>query len=192
MSNPQRIVIKLGTSTLTGGGVNISPPCLVDLARRSPRSARGARLPSSLPGNCRRARSARDRRAAPPAPKQMHAAVGSAAVDGRYQRISHLRRAPWPMCAHTRRIIPTDVVSQRAILLKPAQACVIPIVKENDTIATEEKRFGDNDNLLHRSQPGRADCSISTPPGRLYTPTAPISAATLIARWALELIRGLW
>ena len=34
MTPPQRIVIKIGTSTLTGGGKKLSAPQLVDLARQ--------------------------------------------------------------------------------------------------------------------------------------------------------------
>ena len=38
-------------------------------------------------------------------------------------------------------------LNARHTLLKLLQLGVVPIVNENDTVATEEIRFGDNDNL---------------------------------------------
>lgn len=152
MSNPQRIVIKLGTSTLTGGGVNISPPCLVDLARQvTALQARGCQVTLVSSGAIAAGREALGFPALPrhlPA-KQMLAAVGQPRLMAVYQQYFAIYGARVAQVLLTR----ADFTDRRGYLnarhtfealLKHG---VIPIVNENDTIATEEIRFGDNDNL---------------------------------------------
>ncbi len=174
--------------------MNISPPCLVAWhaghraqhvapgyprlfrAIAAGREALGFGVPRHLPA------------------KQMLAAVGQPRLMAVYQQYFAIYGARVAQVLLTR----ADFTDRRGYLnarhtfealLKHG---VIPIVNENDTIATEEIRFGDNDNLSAQvANLVEADLLFLPPPGRLYTPTAPISAATLIARWAPELIRGL-
>ena len=52
-------------------------------------------------------------------------------------------------------------LNARATLLKLIELQVIPVINENDTVSTEEIRFGDNDRLASRvAQISSADCLI--------------------------------
>jgi glutamate 5-kinase len=147
-----RIVVKLGTSTLTGGEKKLSPPRLVDLARQvaalqdigsqvvlvssgaiaAGREALGfPNLPRHLPD------------------KQMLAAVGQPRLMAIYEQYFSIYAARVAQVLLTR----ADLADRRGYLnaRNTLEALlhqhVTPIVNENDTIATEEIRIGDNDNL---------------------------------------------
>lgn len=147
-----RLVIKLGSSTLTAGTNRLSPPHIVDIVRQivalreaghevifvssgamaAGREALGyPQLPKDVPA------------------KQMLAAVGQPRLMALYEQLFGLYRVTVAQVLLTR----GDLANRRrylnarntfAALL--AQR-VIPIVNENDTVATEEIRVGDNDNL---------------------------------------------
>jgi len=148
----RRIVIKVGTSTLTGGTHHLQLPRIVDLVRQmtdiikpgiqavlvsSGAIAVGKEvlgfpdLPKNIPG------------------KQMLAAVGQSKLMGIYSQVFGLYGVKVAQVLLTR----TDIVDRRRYLnarntiesLLDRQ--VIPIVNENDTVATEEIFIGDNDNL---------------------------------------------
>ena len=147
-----RLVIKLGTSTLTAGTNRLSPPRFVDLARQmsalreaghevilvssgamaSGREALGyPQLPKDIPA------------------KQMLAAVGQPRLMARYEQLFGLYGVTVAQVLLTR----ADLANRRRYLnARNTLAAllthrVIPIVNENDTVATEEIRVGDNDNL---------------------------------------------
>ena len=146
------LVIKLGTSTLTGGTSRLSRSRMVDLARQIDGLLRGGRrivlvssgaiaagrellgdpaLPRSIPS------------------KQMLAAIGQPrlmeiwsqlfGIYGRFTAQVLLTRAD--LDARTR------FLNARSTLWALLGQEVLPIVNENDTVATEEIRVGDNDNL---------------------------------------------
>ncbi len=152
MAHSQRIVIKLGTSTLTGGGKVISAPSLVEIARQvaalhaghtqvvlvssgaiaAGRAALGfPSLPKHLPA------------------KQMLAAVGQPRLMADYERFFAIYGVPVAQVLLTR----ADLADRRRFLNARntfealLRQGIVPIVNENDTVATEEIRFGDNDNL---------------------------------------------
>ncbi len=147
-----RIVVKLGTSTLTDGGPALSPPRLVDLARQvAALRGRGFQVVLVSSGAIAAGREALGIQRLPrhlPA-KQMLAAVGQPrlmAIYEQYLAIYGLRAAQVLL---TR----ADFADRRSFLNARntfealLQYGLIPVVNENDTVATEEIRIGDNDNL---------------------------------------------
>jgi glutamate 5-kinase len=152
MPNQERIVVKLGTSTLTGGGTNLSGPRLVDLARQvSTLQARGAQVVLVSSGAIAAGREALGFPALPkhlPA-KQMLAAVGQPRLMAVYAQYFAIYGAQVAQVLLTRADL-TDrrrFLNARNTLEALLQQGVIAVINENDTVATEEIRFGDNDNL---------------------------------------------
>ncbi len=147
-----RLVIKLGTSTLTDGTAHISTPRLVDLARQmaalrdaghevifvssgamaSGREALGyPELPKDVPA------------------KQMLAAIGQPRLMALYQQLFGLYHVIVAQVLLTRADLANRrrYLNARNTLAALLAQKVIPIINENDTVATEEIRVGDNDNL---------------------------------------------
>ena len=148
----ERIVVKIGTSTLTGGGKNLSSPRLVDLARQiNELHSRGARVVLVSSGAIAAGREALGFPRLPkhlPA-KQMLAAVGQPRLMAIYEQFFSIYGLKVAQVLLTR----ADLADRRRFLNARAtldallQQRIIPIINENDTLATEEIRFGDNDNL---------------------------------------------
>lgn len=148
----KRIVVKLGTSTLTGGEKKISPPRLVDLARQvTAVQALDCQVVLVSSGAIAAGREALGFPAFPrhvPA-KQMLAAVGQPRLMAIYEQYFGIYGA------HVAQILLTraDLTDRRRYLNARntfealLKQNVLPIVNENDTLTTEEIRFGDNDNL---------------------------------------------
>lgn len=147
-----RVVIKLGTSTLTEGSNQLSLPRMVELARQigvlrnrqvevvlvsSGAIAAGRqglnfpRLPKSIPA------------------KQMLAAVGQPRLMETWSRLFAIYGITVGQVLLTREDLNarTRYLNARNTLLALLQQGVLPVVNENDTVATEEIRVGDNDNL---------------------------------------------
>src|SRR5512143_3254352 len=147
-----RLVVKCGTSTLTAGTPHLAPPRLVELAQQvaqlrshahdivvvsSGAVAAGrerlslAQLPKDLPV------------------KQMLSAIGQPLLMALYEQIFGLYGLTIAQVLLTR----TDLADRRRYLNSRntltalLEHGIIPIVNENDTVATEEIRVGDNDNL---------------------------------------------
>jgi len=151
-SGATRLIVKLGTSSLTAGTHRLSRPHLVDLARQMAglrtaghevilvtsgavacgREALGfSRLPKDIPA------------------KQMLAAVGQPRLMALYEQLFGLYAITVAQVLLTR----ADLANRRSYLNARntlsallAQG-ILPIVNENDTVATEEIRVSDNDNL---------------------------------------------
>jgi glutamate 5-kinase len=158
MSNVyQRVVIKLGTSTLTAGTTKISAPRLVDLVRQvsalhatgcevvlvsSGAIAAGKDILATIRGN-------NDWAGRNVPAKQMLAAIGQPRLMALYEQIFSLYGLMDGQVLLTRADL-TDrkrYLNSRNTLRALLSQRVIPIVNENDTVATEEIRVGDNDNL---------------------------------------------
>ncbi len=147
-----RIVVKLGTSSLTNGSKNLSAPRLVDFARQiSQLEGEGAQLSLVSSGAIAAGREALGFPTLPkhiPA-KQMLAAVGQPRLMAIYEQMFTIYHMPVAQVLLTR----VDLADRRRFLNARntlealLQQRVIPIINENDTVATEEIRFGDNDNL---------------------------------------------
>jgi len=148
----KRVVIKLGTSTLTDGGIELSLARMVDLVQQMTTvKSSGVEVLLVSSGGIA---AGREKMAYSDLPhylpaKQMLAAIGQPRLMAIYTRLFSLYRQEIAQVLLTR----DDLADRRRYLnarntLEALLAYdVIPIINENDTIATEEIRFGDNDNL---------------------------------------------
>lgn len=148
----QRLVIKFGTSTLTAGTTRLSLPRMVDLVRQiSLLHASGKEIVLVSSGAIA---VGKERLNFPPLPKdipakQMLAAIGQPRLMAIYEQLFSLYGITIAQVLLTR----TDLtyrrsyINSRNTLSALVASRVIPIVNENDTVATEEIRVGDNDNL---------------------------------------------
>jgi glutamate 5-kinase len=147
-----RIVIKLGTSTLTAGTTHLSMPRLVDLARQSAAlRGRGAELILVTSGAMA---AGRERLGFPQLPKglpakQMLAAVGQPRLMALYEQVFGLYALTIAQVLLTRADLADRrrYLNSRNTLTALLDHGAVPIINENDTVATEEIRVGDNDNL---------------------------------------------
>ena len=152
MLNVNRIVVKLGTSTLTGGAKKLSAPRMVDLARQvNGLQAQGHQVILVSSGAIAAGREALGYPALPKylPSKQMLAAVGQPHLMALYERMFAIYGERTAQVLITRSDL-TDrrrFLNARNTLEALLHQHVIPIINENDTVATEEIRFGDNDNL---------------------------------------------
>lgn len=148
----QRIVVKLGTSTLTAGTSNLSMPQLVDLVRQLAQlHSEGNQILLVSSGAIAAGSESLDFPELPkyiPA-KQMLAAVGQPVLMGIYTKLFHLYGKKIAQVLLTR----TDITDRHRYLnarntLEALLAHqVVPVINENDTVVVEEIRVGDNDNL---------------------------------------------
>lgn len=147
-----RIVVKLGTSTLTNGTLCLSTPILIEFARQASRLLNLGHQVVLVSSGAIAA--GRERLGFPDLPKdipakQMLAAVGQSRLMSIYEQIFGLYGVTVAQILLTR----MDLASRRRYLNARntlnalMENKVIPIVNENDTLATEEIRVGDNDNL---------------------------------------------
>lgn len=146
------IVIKLGTSTLTSGTPKISPPLLVDLARQIHELRNTGHQVILVSSGAIAA--GREKLGYPQLPKglpakQMLAAIGQLRLMAIYEQIFGLYGRTIAQVLLTR----ADLADRRRYLnaRSTLEALLahgtLPIINENDTVATEEIRVGDNDNL---------------------------------------------
>jgi glutamate 5-kinase len=148
----QRIVVKLGTSTLTAGGARISPPRLVELVRQmSQLRLSGHELTLVTSGAIAAGREWLDFPQLPkdiPA-KQMLAAIGQPRLMSLYEQLFDLYHVKVAQVLLTRADLADRkrYLNSRGTLVALLERQAIPVINENDTVATEEIRLGDNDNL---------------------------------------------
>lgn len=147
-----RIVIKLGTSTLTNGTPYPAPPLFIELARQiSQLMSSGHQVLLVSSGAIAMGR---ERLGFPQLPKdipakQMLSAVGQPRLMAMYEQIFGL----YGLTAAQVLLTSADLASRlsylnaRNTLIALVGEKVVPVVNENDTVATEEIRVGDNDNL---------------------------------------------
>jgi glutamate 5-kinase len=148
----QRIVVKLGTSTLTAGTARISPPKLVDLVRQMAElRAAGSDVILVTSGAIAAGREglnfpqlSKDIPA-----KQMLAAIGQPRLMALYEQLFRYYDLTVAQVLLTRMDLAfrRSYLNSRNTLVALLDQGVIPIINENDTVATEEIRVGDNDNL---------------------------------------------
>jgi glutamate 5-kinase len=147
-----RSVIKLGTSTLTDGTRYLSPPLLIEIARQiSCLNEAGHQILLVSSGAIA---AGRERLHFPHLPKdipakQMLAAVGQPRLMALYERVFGFYGLCVAQILLTRRDLAgrQGYLNARNTLSALIEQKVIPVVNENDTVATEEIRVGDNDNL---------------------------------------------
>lgn len=152
MQKKQRIVVKIGTSTLTDGSKKINLPNITGLAQQiaaliaegnqvafvssgaiaAGRESLGyPELPKTIPG------------------KQMLAAIGQPRLMAIYEQLFGIYGCRVAQLLLTREDISDRkrYLNARGTLEALLSQQVVPIINENDTVATEEIRIGDNDNL---------------------------------------------
>lgn len=148
----QRIVVKLGTSTLTAGTTKISPPRLVELVRQMAHLfSAGCDVIIVSSGAIA---AGRERLNHPQLPKdipakQMLAAVGQPRLMALYEQLFGLFGITIAQVLLTRADLTNRrrYLNSRNTLTALLDQRVLPVINENDTVATEEIRVGDNDNL---------------------------------------------
>jgi glutamate 5-kinase len=148
----RRIVVKMGTSTLSGGTPRISPARLVELVRQMALlSAQGKEILVVSSGAIA---AGRERLNFPQLPKditakQMLAAIGQPRLMSLYEQLFGLYGLTVAQVLLTRADLSDRrrYLNSRNTLLALLAQGVIAIINENDTVATEEIRVGDNDNL---------------------------------------------
>lgn len=148
----QRIVIKLGTSTLTQGKTEISMEHMIELVRVIARlHQEGHQVILVSSGAMAVGRSIMGHPVLPrhiPA-KQMLAAVGQSRLMEIYSQLFGYYHIPVGQVLLTREDLSNRrrYLNARNTLEAMIQYHVIPVINENDTVSTEEIRLGDNDNL---------------------------------------------
>ncbi len=148
----QRIIIKLGTSTLTCGTSKISLPHVIDLVRQVTRlHDEGRQIVLVSSGAIAAGREELDFPELPKfvPSKQMLAAVGQSHLMSLYGQVFKMYGKIVGQVLLTRADLSDRrrYLNARNTLDALLSHNVIPIVNENDTVATEEIRFGDNDSL---------------------------------------------
>ncbi|MCB8944229.1 MAG: glutamate 5-kinase [Ardenticatenaceae bacterium] len=148
----QRIVIKLGTSVLTGGTPHFNRPHMVELVRQcADLYQRGKDIIICTSGAIA---AGRERLNYPTLPetvtsKQLLAAVGQSRLMQLWEQFFDIYGIHVGQMLLTR----ADVENRRRFLNAHdmmqmlLEQRIIPIVNENDAVATEEIKVGDNDNL---------------------------------------------
>ncbi len=148
----RRLVVKFGTSTLTAGTARLAPPRLVEIAQQAAQlRADGCEIIVVSSGAMAAGRERLDFPQLPkdvPA-KQMLAAIGQPRLMALYEQIFGLYGLTIAQVLLTRADLADRrrYLNSRNTLNALLTHGIIPIVNENDTVATEEIRVGDNDNL---------------------------------------------
>jgi glutamate 5-kinase len=148
----RRIVVKLGSSTLTAGTDHLSPPQIVELVRQMARLHNAGEQVVLVSSGAMAA--GRERLAFPHLPKeipakQMLAAVGQPRLMALYEKLFELYGLYVAQILLTRADLDDRrrYLNSRNTLRALLAQRVIPVVNENDTVTSEEIRVGDNDNL---------------------------------------------
>ncbi len=148
----RRIVIKLGTSVLTGGSPQLDLPRMVDIARQCAALIRdGYEVLLCSSGAIA---AGRERLGFPPpsssiAYKQMLAAVGQSRLMRVWDNLFEIYNVRVGQVLLTRADVESRdrFLNARDTLLTLLREGILPIINENDAVATEEIKVGDNDNL---------------------------------------------
>lgn len=147
-----RIVIKVGSSTLTAGTSRLSIPRLFDITRQIIQlKEKGAQVALVTSGAIAAGREAMSLTEAPrfTPGKQMLAAIGQPRLIAIYDQFFRMFGQLSAQILLTRDDL-TDrnrYLNARATIEGLLEDGIVPIINENDSVATEEIRFGDNDSL---------------------------------------------
>lgn len=148
----QRIVVKLGTSVLTRGTPQLDHPHMVELARQCAHLHQQGKeivICSSGAIAVGRARLGFPDLPATLANKQMLAAVGQSRLMQMWERYFEIYGIHVGQILLTRADVQNRrrYLNGRDTLLTLLENRILPIINENDAVATEEIKVGDNDNL---------------------------------------------
>src|SRR5512145_1003018 len=146
------IVVKIGTSTLTSGTKKITPRLIVELARQITIIQEAGHQVILVSSGAMAA--GREKLGYPNLPKglpakQMVSAVGQPRLMAIYEQIFALYSRTVAQVLLTRADLADRrrYLNARNTLTALIERNILPIINENDTVATEEIRVGDNDNL---------------------------------------------
>lgn len=148
----RKIIVKVGTSTLTAGGQRLHPPAILELVRQIAQiQQNGDQVILVTSGAIAAGRELLEFPQLPrdiPA-RQMLAAVGQSHLMAIYTQFFSIYAAKVAQVLLTREDITERkrYLNARNTLESLLDQGIIPIVNENDTVATEEIGIGDNDNL---------------------------------------------
>ena len=148
----RRLVVKLGTNVLTAGTDHLHRPGMVELVRQlAAARARGVEIVLVSSGAVA---AGRERLQFPPRRrdmpfKQLMAAVGQSRLMHLYEQIFDLYSIPVAQTLLTREDLRDRhrYLNARNTLLACLLHGVVPIINENDVVAVDEIRVGDNDTL---------------------------------------------
>lgn len=148
----KRIVVKLGTSVLTGGSRHLNHPRMVDLVRQCAElHHQGHEIIVVTSGAVAAGRARLD---FPDLPrtivnKQLFAAVGQSRLMLTWERFFEIYGIHVGQILLTRADVEDRprYLSASDTFLALIEQRIVPVVNENDAVATEEIKVGDNDNL---------------------------------------------
>lgn len=147
-----RIVVKLGTHTLTDGGNRLSRPRMLELVKQIAHLR--AQENQMLLVSSAAIFAGHEILGPPPRRrdipfKQTLAATGQVRLMGLYEQFFGLYDTPIAQALLTRADLADRgrYLNARNTLLSLLQLRVVPIINENDVVAIEEIKIGDNDNL---------------------------------------------
>ena len=148
----RRIIVKVGTGVLSKGDLSLHRPTMVALARELSELRGGGRdvvLVSSGAIASGTARLGLKERPRSIPEKQAAAAAGQVALMWHYEQAfaAHGRRVAQILLTGEDISDRTRYLNARNTLLTLLGYGVLPIINENDTVAVEEIKVGDNDNL---------------------------------------------
>lgn len=148
----QRIVVKLGTSTLTGGTVKLHRQRMLEVVQQVARMHQAGHEVILVSSGAQAAGRERleflDLPRSVPA-KQMLSAIGQSHLMRIYGDLFDIFQVVVAQVLLTRDDLSqrTRYLNARDTLLTLIEHRLLPIINENDAVATEEIRVGDNDNL---------------------------------------------
>ena len=153
----KRLVVKVGTNTLTGGGDGLSRVQMLGIARQIARLVREGHQVALVSSGAivagRQALSKNDKLGTGHGKdipfKQVLAAVGQAKLMQAWDRLFSAEDVIVAQTLLTRADLADrqGYLNARNTLLALLERDVVPIINENDVVATEEIKIGDNDNL---------------------------------------------
>ena len=148
----QRVIVKLGTSTLTAGTSRLNPQRMLEIVQQVAHLHQSGYemilVSSGSQAAGREHLGFPDLSRSVPA-KQMLAAVGQSRLMRIYSDLFDIFQITVAQVLLTRDDLSHRVryLNARDTLQTMIERQIIPIINENDTVATEEIRVGDNDNL---------------------------------------------
>lgn len=148
----QRLVIKLGTSVLTGGTQKLNRPAMLEIVRQcAALYEAGHELIICSSGAVAAGRERLGHPQLPPTitSKQMLAAVGQSQLMFTWESLFNIYGIHVGQILLTRADVEqrNRFLNARDTLHALLEQRIVPIINENDAIATEEIKVGDNDNL---------------------------------------------
>ncbi|MDR1889405.1 MAG: glutamate 5-kinase [Zoogloeaceae bacterium] len=152
LANAHRLVVKVGSALITGNGGGVDRAAIAGWVRQIAKLQRAGRqvaLVSSGAIACGMQRLGREKR-----PHEVHELQACAAV-GQMGLAQIYQEAFFAHGVHTAQILLTHddladrkrYLNARSTLNALLNLGVVPIINENDTVVTDEIRFGDNDTL---------------------------------------------